>query len=99
MRNVLIAIACAMSLTGFVPSAYPQEFHGYICTQDCSGHQAGYAWAERHEITDPDDCRGNSQSFIEGCQAYAEEHEDDASDNDADCDEEDSDDCDVEAVG
>ena len=49
-------------------------FHGYTCTDDCSGHQAGYDWAETNDITDPDDCSGNSQSFIEGCQAYAEEN-------------------------
>jgi|GEM_PF-2287285 len=51
----------------------PATFHGYICTQDCSGHEAGYEWAEDNGITDMDDCEGNSQSFIEGCQAYAEE--------------------------
>lgn len=43
------------------------------CTYDCSGHQAGYDWAEEHGIDDPDDCGGNSQSFIEGCEEYAEE--------------------------
>jgi hypothetical protein len=48
-------------------------FHGYPCTQDCSGHEAGYEWAEENDITDPDDCGGRSDSFIEGCQAYAEE--------------------------
>lgn len=48
-------------------------FHGYDCIVDCSGHEAGYEWAEEHDITDPSDCSGNSQSFIEGCQAYAEE--------------------------
>ena len=52
-----------------------EEFHGYACTVDCSGHEAGYNWAEEHDITDPDQCGGNSQSFIEGCRAYAEEHE------------------------
>lgn len=47
-------------------------FEGYECTEDCSGHEAGYAWAEENGITDPDDCGGNSQSFIEGCMAYTE---------------------------
>jgi len=55
----------------------PQTFHGYPCTVDCSGHEAGYEWAEEKEITDPDDCGGNSQSFIEGYQSYAEENSDD----------------------
>src|SRR5436853_2639709 len=45
----------------------PLTFHGYVCTVDCSGHEAGYEWAEEHDITDPDDCGGNSESFIEGC--------------------------------
>jgi hypothetical protein len=51
------------------------EFMGYPCTVDCSGHEAGYEWAEEHDIDDPDDCGGNSDSFIEGCQAYAEERQ------------------------
>ena len=49
-------------------------FHGYPCTQDCSGHEAGYEWAEEEGIDDEDDCSGWSQSFIEGCKAYVEEH-------------------------
>jgi len=52
-------------------------FHGYRCTKDCSGHAAGYAWAERHGITDKDHCGGKSRSFIEGCRAYAEENSSD----------------------
>jgi hypothetical protein len=40
------------------------------CTQDCSGHEAGYKWAEENDISDEDDCTGNSESFIEGCKAY-----------------------------
>lgn len=51
-----------------------EEFHGYRCRVDCSGHQAGYRWAEEHDIRDPDDCGGKSQSFIEGCRAWAEEN-------------------------
>ena len=57
-------------------NALPVEagtFHGYACSTDCSGHKAGYAWAERKGITSPDDCGGKSQSFIEGCKAYAED--------------------------
>jgi len=50
-----------------------RTFRGYNCTQDCSGHEAGYNWAEEKGITDPDDCGGNAHSFIEGCIAYAEE--------------------------
>lgn len=56
---------------------YPAEqtFSGYKCTVDCSGHAAGYQWAEEHDIDDEDDCGGNSQSFIEGCKAYVQENQ------------------------
>jgi hypothetical protein len=50
-----------------------QSYKGYECTGDCSGHKAGYEWAKKKGITDPDDCGGNSQSFIEGCKSYATE--------------------------
>lgn len=53
------------------------SFHSYECTQDCSGHEAGYAWAERKGITNEYDCGGISQSFIEGCLAYAEDNYED----------------------
>lgn len=48
-------------------------FNGYECTQDCSGHEAGYEWAEDNDIEDENDCGGNSNSFIEGCLSYVEE--------------------------
>ncbi|WP_246681379.1 hypothetical protein [Mesorhizobium sp. B2-3-14] len=57
------------------PAVAQQTFDGYDCTSDCSGHQAGYDWAERNDISDADDCVGNSQSFNEGCQAYVEEQQ------------------------
>lgn len=53
--------------------AQDRTFGGYECTQDCSGHAAGYRWAEEHDITDPSHCGGNSQSFIEGCEVYTED--------------------------
>jgi hypothetical protein len=51
----------------------PPQFMGSPCTDDCSGHEAGYQWAEENGIDDPDDCSGNSDSFVEGCETYAEE--------------------------
>jgi len=54
----------------------------YGCTDDCSGHEAGFEWAKENEITDGD-CYTESESFNEGCRAYgdsieerAEEYED-----------------------
>lgn len=66
-----------------------QDQHGsYACTDDCSGHDAGYQWAQDNEIEDAEDCGGNSASFIEGCEAYAddltEQIEDSESDYEAD---------------
>jgi len=46
---------------------------GYRCTtSDCAGHEAGYNWARNKGITNPDSCTGKSQSFVEGCRAFAE---------------------------
>jgi hypothetical protein len=69
----------------------PGTFHGDLCTVDCSGHQAGYDWAERHDIDNENNCRGNSDSFIEGCKAYVREQQgvaddDSSADDDSDRD-------------
>ncbi|MGW8185000.1 MAG: hypothetical protein ACWGHO_02720 [Candidatus Moraniibacteriota bacterium] len=67
------------------PEAYEEStFNGYECTDDCSGHEAGYKWAEEQGITDSSDCDGNSNSFIEGCESYADEQEEDSYDSDYD---------------
>lgn len=57
----------------YTPPTSDAYFMGYPCTDDCSGHRAGYQWAKDSGIDDPDDCRGKSNSFIEGCRAYAED--------------------------
>jgi hypothetical protein len=52
-----------------------KTFDSYNCiTSDCSGHEAGYNWAEKKGISDSNDCGGNSNSFIEGCKAYVDEN-------------------------
>ena len=58
-----------------ITDADPPAFAGDPCTSDCSGHQAGYDWAEEKGIDDVDDCdtagdNSNSPSFAEGCKAY-----------------------------
>lgn len=50
-----------------------KTFHGYPCTKDCSGHEAGYEWAQDKGLYSYDDCSGNSNSFIEGCEAYLDD--------------------------
>ena len=49
----------------------PLLFHGYACGSDCASHWEGYSWASAHNINDPKDCRGTSETFIEGCKAFA----------------------------
>jgi hypothetical protein len=71
-----------------------KEFDGYPCTEDCSGHEAGYDWAQRNDITDDEVCdtageHSNSPSFAQGCRAYVEgdsetEPSEDGSDKDPD---------------
>ena len=39
------------------------------------GHDAGYEWAQEHDITDTEYSNGNSDSFNEGVRQYAEEQE------------------------
>jgi hypothetical protein len=47
------------------------SFGGYGCVNGCGGHATGFRWARDEGITDAEDCRGNSWSFIEGCAAFA----------------------------
>lgn len=44
------------------------------CTEDCSGHDAGWQWAQENDVQDSTDCSGNG-SFAGGCEAYVEELE------------------------
>lgn len=49
-----------------------EDQHGFEgCTDDCSGHNAGYQWAQENGVEDASGCYGNSNSFEEGCAAYA----------------------------
>ncbi len=72
-KNIPIKITISPTVS-LLDMQSPPTFGGNPCTVDCSGHEAGYEWAEKHGVTDPDDCGGKSQSFIEGCQSYAEEN-------------------------
>ncbi len=56
----------------YVKSKY--YFGEYKCEDDCSGHYAGYEWAEENKINNEEDCSGNSQSFIEGCKSFVEDN-------------------------
>lgn len=64
-------MALLVSVLGNSPT-FADTFNGYGCTDDCSGHQAGYEWAEENEIDDEGSCDTESQSFNEGCQSFVE---------------------------
>lgn len=71
MKQIILVTALCC-LTSLVNAA---TFKGYHCTQDCSGHKAGYEWAKKKEIDDKSDCKGNNRSFREGCYAWVDEQE------------------------
>jgi len=50
----------------------PMTFGEYPCPGDCAEDKAGYDWAARNSITDPDNCTGMTAAFMEGCRVYAE---------------------------
>ena len=72
--------------------AAPQTFAGYQCTDDCSGHEAGYDWAETRDIENEDTCDSletNSESFKEGCKAFVSGDDRDGFDDEASPDKDD----------
>jgi hypothetical protein len=71
---VLFAISLIALATLAGGSSQAQTFDGYLCTEDCSGHEAGYNWAQDNNITSETDCSSNSNSFNEGCSAWVEEN-------------------------
>jgi hypothetical protein len=73
LRRVGTIIGLAVFLAG--GQARAREFGGHECSDDCSGHAAGYRWAEAHNITAETDCplRGGAISFYEGCLVYVED--------------------------
>lgn len=77
MYGLAIGLSATLSLAAGVAHAQ-QYFHGYLCSPDCSRDEVGYEWAAQHSITDPRDCDGITQGFIDGCQAWAAEKGTDA---------------------
>lgn len=69
MRMVMFSAVLLIS-----SGAAASTFGGNTCLTDCSGHQAGYDWAEENDIDDEYDCSTPSDSFNEGCQSYVEEN-------------------------
>lgn len=71
-------------LFGVIADADAREFGGHECTDDCSGHAAGYRWAEARNITNENNCplNGNATSFYEGCLVYVEDSDRGADEDD-----------------
>jgi hypothetical protein len=71
-------LTCAVVWLAITPAA-ARTFSGYECTVDCSGHKAGYEWAEARAIVNESECERilrrspNRISFYEGCLAYVED--------------------------
>jgi hypothetical protein len=79
-----LALAILLPITlAHTASAQAQTFGDFDCTVDCSGHEAGYNWADPHGIDNEEDCPdGNSQSFHEGCIAYTRDSNQGADEDD-----------------
>ena len=76
--SLSILVFSFLLTTGKIP-ANATEFGGYECTIDCSGHKAGYEWAEAQRYTRESQCEAiirrypNRQSFYEGCLVYIDD--------------------------
>jgi hypothetical protein len=73
------AIVSIIALAMMIGAAMARTFGGHECKVDCSGHKAGYEWAEEKGITEESECEQildkspNRTSFYEGCLAYVED--------------------------
>jgi len=66
-KLIVILLFVTLFSTGANADFEGLYFRGYKCTEDCSGHIAGYNWAIEKSLTSPNQCSGRSNSFIEGC--------------------------------
>ena len=48
-------------------------FKGKLCSNNCSGHMAGYRWAKARSVSNQGRCIVDSSSFTEGCLSYIDE--------------------------
>ena len=76
---MLRILLVSLLLGGPALTASAREFGGHECTDDCSGHKAGYEWAESKNVQSEQTCNAilrrspNSTSFYEGCLTYVED--------------------------
>ena len=84
--KTLYTITLLVSMLGST-TASADTFDGNPCLGDCSGHQAGYDWAEQNGIDDESSCSTPSASFNQGCESYVEENAISVSDDEEEEDE------------
>lgn len=48
-------------------------FRGNQCSDDCSGHIAGYEWAKEMDFLEYEKCKTGNTSFDEGCESFVVE--------------------------
>jgi len=84
--KTLYTITLLVSMLGST-TASADTFDGNPCLTDCSGHQAGYNWAEQNDVDDESSCSTPSASFNQGCESYVEENAASVSDDEEDEDE------------
>ena len=70
MKQILIALIFTIIVLSYGQIVYGGE-----------GHDAGYEWAQEHDITDVGYDNGNSESFNEGVRQYAEERQNENGEN------------------
>jgi hypothetical protein len=79
MRHLLVLFVSSVLTINTTDGVSARTFGGYECTRDCSGHKAGYEWAEAHNITSEASCEAVLRrwpgriSFYEGCLVYVED--------------------------
>jgi hypothetical protein len=78
MKSILLAGAMTLAIAGGAQAA---TFGRYECTMNCSGHEAGYAWAIAKNIVSEIECERivldapNRTSFYEGCLTWVEDQQ------------------------
>jgi hypothetical protein len=87
MKTVYVMLLL-VSMLG-ITTSNAATFDGNTCLGDCSGHQAGYDWAEQNDVNDESSCSTPSASFNQGCESYVEENAASVSDDEEDDEEED----------
>ena len=67
----VVAFVLALAAPAGAADLIPDEGCGY----GCDGRAAGYAFAERNNITDPYDCEGHGSAFFAGCSNFVEQRQ------------------------